>query len=150
MNRPELRQIITDAIAYWEPRRLIYNAALAIVTVIGHFTSTASWKPTVGFDMALGLFFLAVIANILYCAAYLPDAFVHLSDFRHRLRVVRTVIFTTGILLACAIAWGISHPSQPFPDKEQSAMSGIHDQPKANNKGCSEWVSDNEPIRLRP
>ena len=21
---------------------------------------------------------------------------------------------------------------------------------KANNKGCSEWVSDNEPIRLRP
>ena len=21
---------------------------------------------------------------------------------------------------------------------------------KNNNKGCSEWVSDNEPIRLRP
>jgi hypothetical protein len=111
MPRLEIRQIATEAIAYWEKRRVVYNLVLAAVTIVGHFTSTASWKPTIGTDLFLGLFFLAVIANVLYCAAYVPDAVVQVSDFRDHRGKVRTVIFTIGTLFACVIAFAISHPS---------------------------------------
>lgn len=113
MERPELRQIATDAIAYWERKRIVYNLALVAVTVAGHLTSTASWKPSFGLDMVLGLFFLAVIANILFCAAYLPDAVLQISDFRDRRHIVRPILLAIGTLFACAIAFAISHPYTP-------------------------------------
>ena len=35
-----------------------------------------------------------------------------------------------------------------FADEVESFVEKLKE--RANNKGCSEWVSDNEPIRLRP
>jgi hypothetical protein len=111
VEKPEIREILTEALAYWERKRILYNVALALVAVTGHLTSTAPWKPSVGFDLFLGLFFLAVIANVLYCAAYLPDVVIHISDFRDRRHVIRTLLFTIGTLFAAGIAFSIAHPA---------------------------------------
>jgi len=36
LPKASLREMVTDALRYWEPRRLIYNAVLALI-VIGYF-----------------------------------------------------------------------------------------------------------------
>ena len=90
----------TDAIRYWEPRRLIYNAVLSLI-VISYFV--ASWpesRRTFTIDGILFLFILVVIANILYCAAYAVDVFIQFSGFRAVWLRCRWVLFTVGTILA--------------------------------------------------
>jgi hypothetical protein len=64
----------------------------------------------------LGLFLLAVAANICYCAAYLADVFVQASGFREVLQRVRWVLFVLGTLVAAIITRFMSlamfHPEQ--------------------------------------
>jgi hypothetical protein len=90
----------TDAIRYWEPRRLIYNAVLALI-VAGYFI--ASWpgsRRTFTFDGILFLFLLVVVANILYCAAYVADIFAQFSGFRALWLRSRWILLTLGIIFA--------------------------------------------------
>lgn len=94
------REIISDAIAYWEPRRIGYNLIL-MATVLGwvtlswpHFRSAFTW-PSV-----LALFVLAVLANACYCAAYLVDVPVQYSAFRNRWRHWRWILWMIGAVLA--------------------------------------------------
>jgi sensor histidine kinase regulating citrate/malate metabolism len=59
---------VANALRYWEPRRLIYNAVLGVV-VVGQFL--LAWplsREKMSLDLMLGLFVLAVLANIAYCA----------------------------------------------------------------------------------
>lgn len=72
----------SDALRYWEPRRLVYNTVLLVV-VCAHFI--AAWpgsRTLVNRDMLFMLFILAVLANIAYCAAYAVDLFVQFSASR--------------------------------------------------------------------
>ena len=97
------REMVTDAIAYWEPRRLIYNAVLAVV-VIRYFV--AAWpasRTTVTFDAILLLFVLAVVANLCYCAAYVTDLFAQFSGFRGVWLRWRWLVLALGITFAAAI-----------------------------------------------
>ncbi len=101
--RATSREMATDAIRYWEPRRLIYNAALALV-VIGYFF--ASWpasRATFTFDGILFLFVLAVVANLCYCAAYVADIFAQFSGFRVLWLRWRWLLLTLGITFAAVI-----------------------------------------------
>lgn len=80
--RVSLREMTTDAIRYWEPRRFLYNAVLALI-VIGYFC--ASWpasRAAVTVNGILCLFVLAVLANLCYCAVYIADVFAQFSGFR--------------------------------------------------------------------
>src|SRR5437773_10013713 len=75
-------ELAADALRYWEPRRLIYNAVLLAV-VGAHFI--AGWPASRVFlarDPLLLFFLLAVLANIAYCAAYGVDLFVQFSGLR--------------------------------------------------------------------
>jgi drug/metabolite transporter (DMT)-like permease len=77
-----LREALTSSIRYWEPRRLVYNAALILI-VIGAFV--AGWpgsKDAIHVETVLFAFVLAVLANVVYCAAYVPDLFMQYSSFR--------------------------------------------------------------------
>ena len=77
-----LAGLTTDALRYWELRRLFYNGWLALI-VIGHFV--AAWpasRVAITFDHLLGLFVLAVAANIAYSVVYVADIFIQLSGFR--------------------------------------------------------------------
>jgi uncharacterized membrane protein len=70
MNGADFREYFTDAIRFWEPRRVLYNLALAVIVVAYFFAGYPSSKVVLSIDFALGLFMLAVVANIAYCAAY--------------------------------------------------------------------------------
>jgi len=105
-----IRDVIANAIRYWERGRILYNAVLAAI-VIGYFV--ANW-PVSGvrfsFDLAQFLFVLAVLANIAYCAAYPVDVFVQMSSVRTAWLRFRRALFAVGLLLAAIVARFIAGP----------------------------------------
>lgn len=104
MNGSDFREYFTDAIRFWEPRRLLYNLALTIIVVAYFVAGYPKSRSVLSIDFALGLFLLAVAANVAYCAAYLADVFVQASGFRETWKRARWVLFTIGTLFAAIIA----------------------------------------------
>jgi hypothetical protein len=65
--------VVREALRYWEPRRIVYNVALAAI-VIGWVTLTwPHFRPVFVPASLLNLLVLALIANVCYCAVYLVD-----------------------------------------------------------------------------
>ena len=95
---------IASALRFWEPMRIVYNFALALV-VYGHFLASTpeSWN-ALTVDWGLGLFFMAVLANIVYCAAYPIDLFVQLSGLKVQWKWGRVFVLVAGTLFGCVIA----------------------------------------------
>lgn len=100
-----LRSVFTDAIRYWEKRRLPYNAVLVLV-VLGNIA--LAWPQSRNFFQLPGLlllFALAVIANVCYSSAYLVDVLAQLSDFRSTWVRSRWMLWTIGTAFAAVLAW---------------------------------------------
>jgi len=98
-----VREAVSDAIRYWEPRRIVYNVVMALI-VLAYFA--ASWpgsRNAASFDGVLFLFVLAILANVSYCAAYLGDVFVQISGFREVWRRWRWILFVIGTMFAAII-----------------------------------------------
>ena len=98
-----VREAVSDAIGYWEPRRIVYNGVLALI-VLGYFA--INWphsRTAVSFEGLLIVFVLAVLANICYCAAYLGDIFVQISGFHDVWQSWRWVLFIIGVTFASII-----------------------------------------------
>ena len=116
MDGSAVREYFTDAIRFWEPRRAIYNLVLAVVVILYFVTGYPSSKSMLSVDFVLGLFLLAVAANVAYCAAYLVDVFVQASGFREVWQRSRWVLFVIGTTFAAIItrfmAMGLFHPTQ--------------------------------------
>jgi hypothetical protein len=98
------REILTDAVRFWEILRAPYNIVLAGVVLTAHFGQPEPQRHTVspGSLVALGL--AAVAANLLYCSAYLPDVFLQMTAYRNLWRRWRWLLFTAGLLLASTLA----------------------------------------------
>jgi len=106
-ERPAIREILTDALRYWEWRRLFYNLALGAV-VLFDFGRSLPWSQedlqfNVQFRVVLVLFLLAVLANIAYCAAYLVEVLVQFSDFREAWRRSRFGLWLLGTAFALVL-----------------------------------------------
>jgi len=95
-----LRDIITDSLRYWEPRRVVYNLVLAAVVLVYFGAAWPHSKATITLDGVLGLFILAVLANVCYCAVYLGDVFVQLSGFGELWHRWRWLLFAIGTTFA--------------------------------------------------
>jgi hypothetical protein len=98
-----LSRFVANALRYWEPRRLIYNGALALVVLIDFLYAWPTSREALSVDLVLGLFFLAVIANITYCAAYVADLFVQFSGLDEAWRRGRVALLTIGTAFAAVI-----------------------------------------------
>jgi hypothetical protein len=109
MNAPILRESLTDAISYWEPLRLVYNAALAIIVLIYFWIGYPPSKAELSVNSILFIFLLAVLANVAYCAVYLVDIFAQASGFREPWRKNRWILFAIGLLFAGVITrfWAV-------------------------------------------
>lgn len=68
-----LRGLLEEALRFWEPRRPLYNAVLAVVVVLWLTTTWPHFHPMMKFNSLLLLAVLALLANLCYCAAYLVD-----------------------------------------------------------------------------
>ena len=95
---------IANGLRYWELRRLIFNVVLGLV-VAGHFFSALpqSWR-NLTLNTVLGLFFLAVLANVCYCTVYIVDVFVQFSGLQRAWARGRIAVLIVGTAFAAVIA----------------------------------------------
>src|SRR5215472_7406845 len=98
----------TNGIRYWEPRRLIYNAVLSAVVVVYFIAGWPGSGEALSVNVILNFFQLAVIANVLYSSAYIPDVFAQLSSLRDAWLRSRWVLFLIGTTFAATFARFIS------------------------------------------
>lgn len=99
------REALNSAVRYWESRRLIYNGALFVV-VAGAFV--AGWPESarvIQVEPILVIFVLAVLANVAYCAAYIPDLALQFTTFRGSWFRGRWMLMVVGTLMACAVTY---------------------------------------------
>jgi len=108
MGAATFRENTTDAIKFWERWRVLYNLALAAVVVIHFLGSYPTSKAMLSLDVCLGLFLLAVAANVAYCAAYLVDIFAQSSGFRDLWRQYRWLLLAIGTTFAAIITHFVS------------------------------------------
>src|SRR2546427_9118951 len=100
MDATSLRDYATEAIRYWEPKRIGYKLALAAVVVACFIVRLPVSKHTLTADTLLSLVAVTIVANIFYCAAYVADVFVQMSAFREQWRAYRWMLFFIGLTFA--------------------------------------------------
>jgi len=100
-----LRNILTDALHYWEPRRIPYNLVLVVVVIESVILAWPHSRNLVRFSSLLPLFVLAVIANICYTAAYTADVPVQPSAFRAAWQRWRWLLWGIGTAFAAMLAF---------------------------------------------
>jgi hypothetical protein len=98
-----LSEALTDAIRYWELRRIAYNAVLAIVVVAVFVFYWPVSSAALSSDVAQGIFILAVLANVAYCAAYVLDIPAQISGFGVTWKRYRWALFAIGVVFAGVI-----------------------------------------------
>jgi hypothetical protein len=98
------RDALSDAIRYWEPRRILYNAVLLLVVALSYWANLPASRASVNADSLQVLFVLAVLANIAYCAAYAVDVVAQISAFRGIWLRVRWMLLVVGLLFAGVLA----------------------------------------------
>ena len=108
MDGSILRDYATEAIRYWEPRRLFYNLFLVVVVVITFWLNLPFSRAAITIDSILWLFLLAVVANVAYCAAYIVDLFVQASAFRSHWQQFRWLLFALGSAFAAVLTRYVS------------------------------------------
>jgi hypothetical protein len=103
------RQILDESLRYWEPRRIPYNLALAGVCLVAYLNGF----PMGGVNLMslFSLMVLAVLANLCYCTAYVPDLVLQYSGFRAFWLRLRPLLFWFGMVLAVLLAMLITMPS---------------------------------------
>jgi hypothetical protein len=95
---------VASGLRYWEPRRAIYNLVLGGVVLVHFALAWPASQDKLSVDLVLGLFLLAVVANVCYCAVYLADTFVQFSGLESALRRGRTALLVVGTSFAATIA----------------------------------------------
>ena len=98
-----VRDALTDAIRYWELRRIAYNAVLVAVVGVVFMLQWPASRSTLSADLMQTLFILAVLANVAYCAAYVVDVVAQFSGFQPTWRRYRWLLFAVGVAFASII-----------------------------------------------
>ncbi|MEO6787617.1 MAG: hypothetical protein ABI318_15930 [Chthoniobacteraceae bacterium] len=105
IDKPGIREILIDALRFWEWRRLFYNLVLAGVVLFEFARQWPQSRHALQVQPLLTLFLLAVLANAAYCAAYLVELLVQHSDFRESWRKCRIALWLLGTAFAAVLAW---------------------------------------------
>jgi hypothetical protein len=102
------RAALSNAISYWERRRIAYNAVLLVVVAAIFTLNWPGSRANLGVNTFLMLFVLAVLANVAYCAAYVVDVAAQLSAFRDTWLRVRWLLVVIGTAFASVLAYFFS------------------------------------------
>ncbi|MGB7283175.1 MAG: hypothetical protein WBE13_13005 [Candidatus Acidiferrum sp.] len=97
------RELLSDAIHFWEFRRLFYNFALATVFVLWVVASWPHFRHAFTLISLLQLTVLALLANACYCAAYLVDIPMQLSALSAFWKHRRWTLWLLGTLFALLV-----------------------------------------------
>ena len=102
------REALSQAIRYWEPRRILYNALLLIEVAILFVVNLPASRSHFSVDLGLVLFVLAVLANVAYSACYVVDVVAQLSAFREAWLRFRWALFMLGVAFAGTLTYFFS------------------------------------------
>jgi hypothetical protein len=108
MSDVTAREALSQAIRYWEPRRLVFNALLLIEVAVIFTANLPLSRAHFSINSALMLFVLAVLANVAYCAAYIVDVLAQLSTFRIGWLRLRWMLFLLGVAFAGTLTYFFS------------------------------------------
>jgi hypothetical protein len=103
-SQSAFREILSDALRYWEPRRIAYNLILTAIVVAWVGFSWPHFLPAMKFESLVLMAVLAVWANICYCSAYLVDFALQYSNFRRLWVRWRWSLWVCGMLFATLLA----------------------------------------------
>ena len=98
------RELLADAVRYWEPRRIVYNLVLAAVVLAWIVFSWPHFRPALTPSSLLLLAILALLANACYCAAYLVDIPMQSSPLSIIWKRRRWGLWLIGTLFAILLA----------------------------------------------
>lgn len=97
------RALLADAARFWEPRRLLYNFILLVVTFSWIVATWPHFRPALTLTSLFLMSILALLANTCYSAAYLLDIPFRLSSTASRNRL-RWGLWILGTLFAVVLA----------------------------------------------
>jgi hypothetical protein len=97
-----------SALRYWEPRRLLFNATLALVVLLHAAARWPEAQARLTLDLGLGVFFLAVLANVCYCTVYVVDLFVQFAGLHTAWAWGRPLLLAIGTAFAAVITHFLS------------------------------------------
>lgn len=103
---PGFRAVLDNSLAYWEFRRIAYNLVLLAI-VIGVDLLAPTPGALIRYQL-LPLVLLAVLANLCYSTAYLPDLVLQYSSYRPLWLRVRPLLFGFGLILAGVLALNLA------------------------------------------
>jgi hypothetical protein len=109
------RELLADAIRYWERRRVIYNLILIGIVTAWIVASWPHFRPAMNLFSLLRLIVLGFIANALYCGAYFVDIPMQSSAAGAAWRRWRWGLWVFGTLLAILLTnYWIADEIYPF------------------------------------
>jgi|HubBroStandDraft_6_1064221.scaffolds.fasta_scaffold189461_1 hypothetical protein len=98
------RPILSDAIHFWEPRRLYYNLVLTAAAFTWVAATWPHFRPAFTLVSLPPLTVLALLANVCYCAAYLVDIPMQQSTLSTAWKRYRWILWLVGTLFALLLA----------------------------------------------
>jgi uncharacterized membrane protein YhhN len=98
------RELIADAMRFWELRRVLYNFVLLAVVIAWVVGTWPHFRPMIEVHSLLLLAILALLANACYCAAYVVDLPMQYSAVGDLWRRRRWMLWLAGMLLAILLA----------------------------------------------
>jgi hypothetical protein len=98
------RAAFTEALRFWEPRRLVYNLVLIAVTAVWVAATWPHFRPAFTLLNLLRLCVLALIANLCYCSAYVVDVPLLCSAAASSWKGRRWALWLAGMVLGVVLA----------------------------------------------
>jgi hypothetical protein len=93
-----------DAVRFWEPRRVCYNALLTLSALLWLVLTWPHFRPALTWLSFGKMMVLALLANLCYCAGYVAEFFIQGVLPVTLWRWVRYALFVIGMLIALVLA----------------------------------------------
>jgi hypothetical protein len=108
MSDVTAREALSQAIRYWEPRRLLYNGILLFEVAAIFLSHLPGSRDRLDVNVLIFLFVLAVLSNVAYFASYLVDVAAQISSYRATWLRYRWALFLVGVAFAGALTYFFS------------------------------------------
>lgn len=99
-----MRHTFSDAVRYWELRRLGYNIALVALVGVWLVATWPHFRPAITIGSLGKLTVLAALANVCYSTAYVIEITVHESQAEPGWLRWRWALWLAGTLFALVVA----------------------------------------------
>jgi hypothetical protein len=112
-----------NALRFWERGRILYNAVLTTVVLLWVSLTWPHFRPAMTMGSLEAMVFLAILANLCYCAAYLVEFFMQALLPRQSWRRFRQTLWALGMLFALLLAnYWIADEIYPYASQPPPAI----------------------------